>query len=470
MKILIMGAGRIGASVAESLVSEANDITVIDLDADKIAYLQSRFDLRGIVGDATSPAVLKEAGAEDTDMLLAVSSRDESNLVVCLLAARLFNIPTRIARVRNSELRNFPRILKEEGFETTAVIWPEQALTDYLIKLIDIPEALQVQEFGEGAANLIAVKAEAGSPMIGGTANELQAHIPKARAKIVAIFRNGRPLELTDRTLIAPNDEVVFICTPEHARLVTTQLRRRQEPARRLILAGGAVTTKELVESICKKGVLRNPIPDTICVLEPDPIQAERLSRELKSHAIVLEGDFDDEDMLISAGVEMCDLFISLSDDDENNILSGLLAKKLGAKRTIALVNRKVYGELIEGSKIDVTVSQTQAALDELIQFVRKGDITAAYTLRHGIAEAMEIVAHGDKHSSKVVGRTVAHIPLPPGCSVAAVLRGCGEEAEILTADATLEIQSEDHVIVFVPSRRLIPKVERIFTVNIGFF
>ena len=231
MKILIMGAGRIGASVAESLVSEANDITVIDLDADKIAYLQSRFDLRGIVGDATSPAVLKEAGAEDTDMLLAVSSRDESNLVVCLLAARLFNIPTRIARVRNSELRNFPRILKEEGFETTAVIWPEQALTDYLIKLIDIPEALQVQEFGEGAANLIAVKAEAGSPMIGGTANELQAHIPKARAKIVAIFRNGRPLELTDRTLIAPNDEVVFICTPEHARLVTTQLRRRQEPA-----------------------------------------------------------------------------------------------------------------------------------------------------------------------------------------------------------------------------------------------
>lgn len=470
MKILIIGAGRIGSSVAESLVSEANDITVIDRNPENIALLQARFDLRGIVGDALSPSLLEDASANDTDLLIAVTSSDETNLAAVLLAERIFNIPTRIARVRNEELRSYPRILREEGFGATAVIWPEQALTRYLVKLIAIPEALQVQEFADGLASLVVVRAEAGSPMIGGPVGELSAHIPSARARIAALFRKNQCLSITANTLIEAGDEVTFVSDARHARLVTTQLRRRSNAVRTLIIAGSATMSEGIVNALEDPEGFPGTAPAAIRIIEADRHKANKLALSLESRAIVLNGDFDDEDTLLSAGMESCDLFMALSDDDENNILSTLLAKKLGAKRTIALVNRRVYGELIEGSQIDVTVSQTQAALDEIIRYVRHGDVTAACTLRHGAAEAMEIAAHGTPKSSKVVGRKTADVRLPAGCSIAAVIRGDGEDAEVLMPGGGLIIEPEDRLILFVPSRRLIPKIEALFAVDVGFF
>lgn len=470
MKILIIGAGRIGCAVAESLVSEDNDITVIDRSAENIRLLQSRFDLRGIVGDALSPALLEEASANDTDMMIAVTSSDETNLALCLLASRIFNIPTRIARVRNEELRNYPRILKEEGFGATTVIWPERALTNYLVKLIDIPEALQVQEFDDGKVSLIAVKAQEGSPMVGGPIGELNAHIPNACARIAALFRNNQCIAISSRTLIEAGDEVIFVADARHARLVTTQMRRRASATRNLIIAGSASMSAGIVQTISDGGLLLGAAPASIRIIESDHARARALALELEDKAMVLTGDFDDEDTLLSAGVENCDLYISLSNDDENNILSALLAKKLGAGRTIALVNRRIYGELIEGSRIDVTVSQTQAALDELIRYVRHGDVTAAYTLRHGLAEALEFVAHGTKRNSRVVGRRIEALRLPAGCSVAALVRGEGTNSQVLMARFDLVVEPEDRLIVFVPNRRLIQAVEKFFAVDVGFF
>lgn len=470
MRILIIGAGRIGSSVAESLVSEANDITVIDRDPESIRLLQSRFDLRGVVGDALSPALLEEASANDTDMLIAVTPSDETNLAICLLASRIFNIPTRIARVRNEESRSHPRILKEEGFGATTVIWPERALTRYLVKLIDIPEALQVQEFADGKVSLIAVKAQEGSPMVGGPIGELNAHIPHACARIAALFRRNQCLAISSRTLIEAGDEVILVADTRHARLVTTQMRRRASATRSLIIAGSPSMSAGIVRALTEEGMLTGAAPSSIRIIESDRKQAKALALELEDRAMVLAGDFDDEDTLIAAGVESCDLYVSLSNDDENNILSALLAKKLGARRTIALVDRRIYGELIEGSRIDVTVSQTQAALDELIRYVRHGDVTAAYTLRHGVAEALEFVAHGTRRSSRVVGRRIDALRLPAGCSVAALIRGESEGTQVLMAQFDLIVEPEDRLIVFVPNRRLIQAVEEFFSVDVGFF
>lgn len=470
MKVLILGAGRIGASVADSLVSDANDITVIDTKPDQIAKLQTRYDLRGLVGNAMSPALLTEAGATDTDLIIAVTSSDETNLAACLLADRLFNIPMRIARVRNSELRNYPRLLKEEGFGATTLIWPEQALTTYLAKLVAIPEALQVLEFGEGSAILLAVRTEANSPMVGGSISELQAHIPFAHAQIIAVFRNSKPLRLTKKTLLEAGDEVLLLCNAKHARTAAMQLRRQSEGVRNLIIAGNSAIAQNLVHTLLDNQSKDQRAPDNIRIIEANEEAAKKLAFELGSKAIILNGYFDDEDMLVSAGVSNCDLFISLSNDDENNILSAMLAKKLGAKRTIALVNRKVYGDLIEGSKIDVTISQTQAALDELVRYVRRGDVTAAYSLRHGLAEVLEIVAHGTQKTSKIIGRPITSIKLPEGCTFTAVLRQKDKDIEVLLADDDIIIEAEDHVIVFVPNRRLIPKIERLFAVDVGFF
>lgn len=290
MKILIVGAGRIGSSVAESLVSEANDITVVDQDAERIGSLQSRFDLRGVVGNATSPQVLTDAGAADTDMLIAVTSSDETNLVVTMLCARIFNIPTRIARVRNNELRDYPRILGEEGFEATSIIWPEQALVSYLIKLIDFPEAIQVQEFGEGLASLIAVRAKSGSPLVGRPIRELFTHLPQVPARIVAIFRRNRRLEVNASTIVEAGDEVICLCDTRHARRVMAELRHRERPVHSIMIAGKPSFTLNLARML-KTGENRPGGNFDIRILENDRNVVKRLSRELGDAAMLIEGD-----------------------------------------------------------------------------------------------------------------------------------------------------------------------------------
>lgn len=470
MKILIVGAGRIGISAAESLVSEANDITVVDTDEAHIQYLQAQFDLRGVVGSATSPEVLREAGAEDTDMLIAVTSNDETNLAASLLAARLFNIPTRIARVRNQELLGYPRILGEEGFGATAVIWPEAAVTDYLAKLIAFPEALQVLEFGEGLVNLISVRAQAGSPLVGRALGHLQTHLPNAEARIVGVFRRNRRLEVNKETIIEAGDEVIFLCDARHSRAVTAEIRRHEAPVQNIILAGNAAMAQGIVKQLGSEDLRKKGLSLNVRIVESSRLEAKRLAEKLGTDAIVIEGDWADEEILYAAGIETCDLFIALSEDDGDNVLSSLLAKRLGAKRTIALVNRKIYGDMMQGSQIDITVSPAQAALGELIKHVRRGDVTAAYSLRHGLAEALEIVAHGNRQSSKVVGRRISQITLPEGCAIGAVVRGEGEDAIVHMGRSEVVIEPEDRVIVFVPTKRLIPKIERLFAVNVGFF
>ena len=470
MKILIVGAGRIGTSVAESLVSEANDITVVDLDAEHINSLQQRFDLRGLVGNATSPQGLTDAGAADTDMLIAVTSSDETNLVFFMLCARIFNIPTRIARVRNNELRDFPRILGEEGFEATSVIWPEQALVSYLIKLIDFPEALQVQEFGEGLASLLAVRAKGGSPLVGRPIRDLFTHLPQVPARIVAVFRRNRRLEINAATIIEAGDEVICLCDSRDARHVMSEFRHREKPIRNIVLAGKPSMALSLTRLLLSGEKQQSKQNYNIRILEKDKSEVKQLSKALGDGAIVLEGAFTDQDVLEATGIETCDLFIALSEDDENNILGSLLAKKLGALKTIALVNRKAYGDLMQGSQIDITLSTTNAALGELIRHVRRGDVAAAYSLRRGAAEALEIVAHGDRRSSRVVGRRIGSISLPEGCAIGALIRGTDDNALVLLGDKETVIEVEDHVIVLVPSKKLIPKIERLFTVNVGFF
>lgn len=466
MKILIVGAGRIGSSIAESLVSEANDITIVDTNPDHITFLQSRFDLRGVVGNATSPQVLTDAGAADTDMLIAVTSSDETNLVVSLLCAQMFNIPTRIARVRNNELRNYPRILGEEGFEATSIIWPELTVVNYLAKLITFPEALQVQEFGEGRASLLAVRTKAGSPLSGRPVRDLFTHLPKVPARIVAVFRRNRRLDLTASTVIEANDEVICLCDSNYARSVMAEFRHREEPIKNIIMAGKPNMTYQLSKLLLQSSSQSY----NIRILEEDKASAKRLSQQLGDKAIIIEGDFTSEDVLDSAGIGTCDLFISLSDDDENNILSALLAKKLGAQRTIALVNRKAYNDLVQGEQIDITVSTTTAALGELIRHVRRGDVVSAFSLRRGVAEALEIIAHGDKHSSKVVGRRIGDIALPEGCNIGAIIRDQDGVPLVLMGEKETVIEAEDRVILFVASKRLLPKIERLFTVDVGFF
>jgi len=468
MKIIILGAGRVGASVAESLASEANDITLIDTDPVRVAELQDRFDLRGLVGNALLPSVLREAGAADADLLIAVTATDETNLVACKIAADVFNVPMRIARVRNVELQEHPELTGEQGFRVSHTIWPEGSVTDMVLRLIEQPEALQVLDFADGKAQLIAVRAYAGGPLVSHPIHDLRKHIPNVDTRIVAIFRNDRSIPCEGATTIEPGDEVFFLAATEHIRTVMAELRRMDRPVRRVLLAGGGNIGLRLARVLDSGAALSASC--NVRIIEANKRRCEYLASQLSPAALVLHGDATDEELLIAEGVADADLFVALTNDDENNIMSALLAKRLGARRTIALINRKSYGDLMQGGQIDIAISPSHATLSALLKHVRRGDVIAAHSLRRGAAEALEVIAHGDARSSRVVGRKIGEIELPKGAIIGALVRGQGEAARVLMGHHDIVIQPEDHLILFVANRRLIPRIEKLFTVGVGFF
>jgi trk system potassium uptake protein TrkA len=458
LKILILGAGQVGASVAESLVSEKNDVTVVDTNAERLKDLQNQFDLRTVVGNAAQPELLAEAGAADTDMLFAVTASDETNLVACKVGKTTFNIPTRIARLRSAWFQNHPELLAEDCFAVSHSICPEQIVTEYIEKLIEFPEALQVAEFAGGKIDLVAVRAVEGGPMVRHPVRDLVDLLPAFDVKVAAIYRNDRPLDLTPDTLVQPGDEVFFVAASEHIREVMAEMRQMDRPVGRVIVAGGGNIGLRLARAL--EGGLNVKVIDT------SKRRCEYLAGQLK-RALVLNGDASNEDLLSDENVDETDLFVSVTNDDENNIMSALLAKRMGARRVIALVNRRAYGDLMQGGQIDIAISPAHATLGSLLEYVRRGDVAAVHSLRRGRAEAIELVAHGDKRSSRVVGRTIRELDLPPGATVVGIIRG--GEAIVAQRDDHV-IEPDDHVVVFLTQRRMIPKVEKLFEVGVGFF
>jgi trk system potassium uptake protein TrkA len=463
LKIIILGAGRVGASVAESLVSEQNDITVIDTDAVRLSGLQDRFDLRTVLGNAAQPSVLREAGADDADMVIATTQSDETNLVACHLAAQVFNVPTRIARVRAADFQDHPELVGEGAFSVDHLIVPEKTVTEYIAKLVEFPEALQVLEFAGGRVSLIAVRAHPDGLLVNRPIREIKSHIPNVDSRIVAIFRGERTIYPDGHTLIEPGDEVFFLAASEHIRTVMSELRKMDRPVRRVMLAGGGRIGLRLAQRLADRLDVR--------IIEPDVKRCEYLASQLPASVLVLNGDATDEDLLEEESVGEMDLFCALTSDDEDNIMSSLLAKKMGAKRVIALINRRAYADLVEGGKIDIAIVPAQATIGELLAHVRRGDVAAVHSLRRGAAEALEAIAHGDARSSKVVGRRIEQIDLPAGATIGAIVRARADgRSVVVIAHHDTVIESEDHVIVFVANKRLIPRVEKLFQVGVGFF
>lgn len=457
MKILILGAGQVGSTVAESLVSEANDITVVDTDAAKLNALQNRFDLRTLVGNASHPSILKQAGIADADMLLAVTQSDEVNMVACKLAASLFNTPTRIARIRSADYLAHQEIFSADNFCVDFSICPEQILTDYIRKLIEFPEALQVLEFAEGKVSLVAVRAFEGGPLIGRELKYLRSHMPQIDTRVAAIFRQDRPISPEGTTVIEEGDEIFFIAATENIRSVMKELRRMDKPVKRVMIVGGGNIGRRLALSLEHDYQVK--------LIEYNKKSCESLAGEL-TKALVLQGDGTDENLLETEHVGEVDVFCALTNDDENNIMSSLLAKKAGARKVISLINRSAYVGLVQGGKIDIALSPAHVTIGSLLAYVRQGDVAAVHSLRRGAAEALELVAHGDRQSSKVVGRRLDEIDLPKGATIGAIIR----EGEVTMGHHFSQIEQGDHVIVFVINKQILRKVEKLFQVNAGFF
>ena len=466
MKIVILGAGRVGESVAESLVSERNDITVIDTDPQRLGQLQDRLDLRGVVGNGIQPSVLREAGIDDADMLIACAPADETNLVACKVAHDIFNVPTTIARIRSPEFEQDSALLnKDSGFAVDQLICPEQSVTAYVRKLIEYPEALQVLEFADGLVSLVAVRAVQYGQLVSHSLAEIPQLVPYAPLRIVAIYRQDQALtDLDGATRIEPGDEVFVLAATDHIRAVLSGLRRMDRPVKRVMIAGGGKVALRLARETHANYQLK--------MIEHNPARCHYLATQLPAGTLVLQGDATDEELLGDENVQDMDLFAALTNDDEDNIMACLLAKRMGARRVLALINRQAYADLVQGTQIDIAISPSHTVIGELLAYVRRGDVEAVHSLRRGAAEALELVVRGDRKTCKVAGRRIEEIGLPRGAQIGAIVRETDDNAthrRVIVPHHDTTIATGDHVVVFVPNKRMVREVERLFQVSAMF-
>lgn len=458
MKIIIIGAGQVGGTLAENLVGEQNEITIVDSDRTVLENLQNRLDLQVVCGLGSHPDILKKAGAEDADMIIAVTDSDESNMMACQVAYTLYKTPTKIARVRSEQYIIYQDLLyKNKDIPVDHLIAPEQLVTTAIKRLIDYPGALQVVEFAGGRASLVAVKAYYGGLLVGHALSALRQHIPNAETRVAAIYRRGRPIRPLGSTVIEADDEVFFIADTKHIRTVMSELQKLEANYKRIMIAGGGLIGAGLAKRLEKN--------HNVKLIEYDAKRADYLSTILND-TIVFQGDASDATLLSEENVEQIDAFIAVTNDDEANIMSAMLAKRMGAQKAMVLIQRSAYVDLVQGGEIDIAFSPQQATISALLTHVRRGDIVNVYSLRRGAAEAIEAIAHGDENTSKVIGKQIQDIKLPPGTTIGAIVR----DELVIIAHSDTVILSNDHVIMFLVDKKYIRDVEKLFQPSALFF
>ena len=457
MKIIILGAGQVGISTAEILAKEDNDITLIDNVASQVEGLQDRLDIRTIVGSASHPSVLEQAGGPDADLILAVTDQDEVNMAACQVAYTLFRTPKKIARIRSVEYLTHTEIFSDESIPVDVIISPEQLITQHVLHLIEYPGALQVVDFAGGKIQLVGLKAYHGGPLVGRELRTIREDLPTVEARVAAIYRHDRPIIPEGDTIIEPNDEVFIVAAAPHIPIVMSEFCAVEAPGQNIMLVGAGKIGLQLARSLEQNNY-------QVKLVEHGAERARQVAEQLDA-TIVLRGDAADEDLMLQENIDATDVFCSLTNDDEANILSAMLAKRLGAHRAMALINRSAYVDLIESSVLDVAISPSLITVGSLLTHVRRGDTIAVHSLRRGAAEAIETIAHGDATSSSVVGRRIEEISLPSGTRVGALLRN----QEVIIPHHDTVIEAEDHVILFVIDKKHIRDVERLFQVKVTF-
>jgi trk system potassium uptake protein TrkA len=451
LKIVILGAGQVGRTAAHHLSrEESNEVTVVDIDEEILRDLQDRLDIRTVAGNASYPSVLEAAGAAEADILIALTSSDEVNMMACEVAFTLYRTPTKIARIRAAEYTSRPELFSEEALPVDVFISPEQLVTEYVERLIHYPGALQVLDFADGKVRLVAVRAHEGGLLVGQQLRALREHVRDIEARIVAIYRAGRSITPGGDTIVEDGDEVFFLAARDDIRRVMSEMRKEEHPLRRVVIAGGGNIGFRLAKALEKHNQVK--------LIERDAKRARRIS-ELLENTIVLNGDAADEELLIEENIDGTDVFAALTNSEEANILSSMLAKRLGARKVMALINKPSYAELIESGSIDIAISPQMITIGSLLAHVRRGDVVRVHSLRRGAAEALEAIVHGDDRSSRVVGKRVEEIKLPDGASIGAIVRG----EKVIMAHHDTVVQCDDHVILFLSDRRHVEAVERLF-------
>ena len=457
MNVVILGAGRVGGKIAEMLVGESNDITVVDTDGNRLRELQSHLDLRTVRGSASHPPVLREAGCEDAEMVVAVTAIDEVNLVACKICGALFNVPTKIARIRAAEITGAGGLFSSDNFHIDHAFCPEEIVTEAIVGPIRHPGSVALHHFAGGRVALAVMRADRGAPICGRAINEIQRATPDLDFRIVAVYRDT-PILPDGGTMLADGDEVFVVAAAGDIQKVLDELNGEAPKVKRVIIAGGGNIGRRLASALEDECEVK--------VIEGRRERCAALSQMLE-RALILRGDATDETLLQEEGAADADMFCAVTNDDEDNIMSALLAKRLGARSATVLINRATYADLLlAGRQIDIAISPSQVTIGSLLAHLRHGDVAQVHSLRRGAAEALEAVVHGDAKTSQVIGRRAADIAWPAGAKLGAIVRG----ERVLIAHGDTMIESKDHLIIFLAGRREVGRVEKLLAVNLDYF
>ena len=488
MKIIVLGAGQVGQSVARSLVAEQNDLVVVDTNAESLKHLEDSEELQTVVGFASHPEVLREAGAEDAEMIIAATDSDETNMVAMQIAYSLYRTPNKIARIRSAEYAKERGLFHNDSIPIDTIISPEQLITDHVERVIEHPGAIQVVDFADGKVRLVGVKVQEGAPMEGWPLGQLPKLLDRIDTRVVAIYRGAKdnqgatsssgrtrdpsrkpstlkvvmndvqekPIIPDGKTIIRTDDVIFFMGEKRHTEIVMKQFHHDEVKCKRVMIAGGGNIGLLLARKLEQHYEVK--------LIEKDAKRSEFLSSKLRGTKIHT-ADAADLDLMESEYIEAMDMYCALTNDDEANILSAMLARKKGAGKVMSLINRPAYVDLIEDGMIDLAISPQQITIGALLTLTRSGDVAAVHSLRRGQAEALEGVVRGDLDTSQLVGRAIGDIRLPVSASIGVVVRG----SKVMIAHHDLVVESEDHLILLITDKSEIHLVEKLFQVGFAF-
>lgn len=453
MEALILGCGKVGGETARALVQNACNVTVVDNDIKKLLELQSMYDLRTVTGNAADPTVLRRAGGENAEIVIAVTAIDEVNLVACRLCSVMFRTPKKIARLRNPAF-NTPEISSAEGFDVTRIFSPEQIVAANIRDTIRHPGCLAVHKFSDHRVVLASVRVLAGGEMAGATIGDIRRARPEIDFRVVAVHRDNKIHIPGGLTRLFVGDEISVIIA-ENELDTLLPLIAGEGDCRNIIIAGGGNIGLQVAREIQKTARVK--------IIELSQERCAYLSGELKD-ALVLKGVASDERILQEENIADTDVYCALTNDDEENILSAMLAKRLGAKRSIVLVNRGAYAGIL-GRVLDNVVSPAELSIGAILAHIRAGDIGVVHSLHHGKAEAIEAVIHGGADTSKVAGRAIADISWPENAMPGAVVR----DGRMIVAHGQTILLDGDRLIVFVAGGKAMRQTEKLLQVSAGY-
>ena len=448
MKIVILGAGRIGGSLARNLSNSNYEVCIVDEDKNKLSDLEDKLDIMTVEGHASHLNTLKKSGLDNEATLLAVTSNDEVNIVACQLAKKVFKVKKTICRFRDDVYFDQLSVFGEGVIDIP--ISPEDEITSHLKELIDHPGSNQIESFANGKVKLVSVKAKKKGKLVGRELKGIKEDMPNIDAFVPAIYRKGNPFIPSGDTIIKENDEIYFISSESNIGAIVDEFRDHEEQYSRIMIAGGGKVGFYLAKDLEKDYNVK--------LIDSNPERCMKLSKELDK-TIVLSGSATDESLLKSENISNIDIFCALTDDDETNVMSSLLAKKMGAKKTMIILNNPSYLGLVPGF-IDIYIAPYRLTVSSVLQDLRDSDVAQDVILKVNLgAEAIEGIVHANEFTSPLFGKPIKDVPLPEGCVIAAIIR----HDELIMPSSSVDLTLNDHLIIFLSDKNKINEVEVLF-------